>query len=349
MTVRPNCVAPLAFIACTFIAAGAYAQTVSRVYEYRIADGHTRIVADSLHMHALPQWSPTGSAFSVFDNDSAKPEIRIYAASGQLRRRTLLPQPQGNGGEWSPDERWVVYRGLLGAVTRQLIVVSTTSDSARLLAPLPPLGHWAMTWSQDSRSVLMMRRPEVAGDSSTTIERVDLDGNVQVLYRAQDLSGPINDSLLYEKRGRAYFVRNYAHAEKEYRLISVDSGYISSPAFSRDRNWVAFRLNPAGNNSAMTVLEIMRIDGSGRTQIKLPFNAAPNEDNPQFLPGSTELIVTEDGRFTDTPGMYLVSVTTGAVKKLATVSRASRQQPQVSVSPDGTRVLFWRTDEVGRN
>lgn len=341
VTQRTNWIAAMTVIVVVSIAD---AQTVSRVYEYRIADGSTRVVADNLHGAATPLWSPTGSSFSVFDNDPAKPEIRIYAASGALRKRVALPQMQGNGGAWSPDERWVVYRGPLGSADRKLIAVSTTSDSSRLLAPIEPLGHWSMVWSQDSRHVLMMRRPSDATIRTTTIERIDLEGKAETLSRSEDSSDPVNDSLLCEMRGRSFFIRPYADAVGEYRLITADHGYISGPAFSRDRNWVAFRRNPAAdNNSALTLLEVMRLDGSARTQVTLPFSSAAFEDNPQFLPGAKQLIVAEDGRQTDSPGVYLVTMAAGTVKRLATISWERRHKSQFSVSPDGTRVLFWRT------
>ena len=202
-----------------------------------------------------------------------------------------------------------------------------------------------MVWSKDSRHVLMMRRPPDATTTSTTIDRIDLAGNVESLYRSEDSSGPVNDSLLFERRGSSFFIRHYGDAAREYRLITADSGYISGPVFSRDEKWVAFRRNPAANdNSAMTLLEVMRIDGSERTQVKLPFNAAAFDNNPEFLPGAKEVIVTEDGRGTDSPGTYRVTIATGEVKRLATVSWETRRQPQVSVSPDGTRLLFWRSD-----
>lgn len=338
------CTAAISSIA---FAARADGQTISRVYEYSLSDGQSRVVVDGLSGPPTPLWSPTGTSFSVFNNDPARPEIHIYRSSGELRKRIRLPQAQGNGGEWSADERWILYRGPLGAADRRLVVVSTTSDSTMLLAPLEPLGHWPMVWSEGSQHILMLRRPPSASARSTTIESVDLEGNTRVLHRANDTSGPVNDSLFYEKRGNAFFVGHFANPAREYKLIPEEAGYLSSPAFSRDREWVAFRRNPAGdNNSALTVLEVMRLDGSGRTKITLPFPAAPGEDNPQFVPGAQALIVTEDGRGTASPGMYLVSIATGEVKRLASVSSEIRVQPQVSVSPDGTKVLFWRNDKL---
>jgi hypothetical protein len=210
----------------------------------------------------------------------------------------------------------------------------------------------AMNWVFDSNAVIVSETPEAAGPQRRIFfRRVDFDGNVTLLRelpvdeQAGSLAAPIDRSTAIVFR-----------APRDFRLIRLDGsaaeqsvspaqpGFVLPlPSISRDKEWVAFRINPSANNATrMNVVELVRTDGSARRTVQLPFFAL-EQDTLKILPGATDLIVVERPSPGANPGVYTVNVATGSVKRLFEFVPQGRS-PDVIASPDGRTLLTLGTE-----
>jgi hypothetical protein len=124
------------------------------------------------------------------------------------------------------------------------------------------------------------------------------------------------------------------------RLVSpAQNGYIyPGLTISADKQWVAFRINPSGNDAIrMNKIEVVRLDGTARKMFDLPFFAQIG-NALAILPGAEELIVSERASPGVNPGVYLVNAATRSVKKLHEYAAQGRF-PEFAVSPDGRTAL----------
>jgi hypothetical protein len=92
------------------------------------------------------------------------------------------------------------------------------------------------------------------------------------------------------------------------------------------------------------VIELVRLDGSRRYTIELPFFAL-NGNSLAILPGAKQLVVTERPPQNGNAAVYLVDAETSAVKKLFDYSAQGRP-PELVVSPDGQTLLAQVTESL---
>jgi hypothetical protein len=115
------------------------------------------------------------------------------------------------------------------------------------------------------------------------------------------------------------------------------------PSLSGDRQWIAFRLSPGqGDNTRLTVLELVRVDGSERRTIELPFGAEAGA-NVTIAPGAAAVVVVEQRRTDQASGVYLVDVAKKSTSKLFTYVPMGRF-PEIALSPDGRTLLYLLTE-----
>ena len=114
---------------------------------------------------------------------------------------------------------------------------------------------------------------------------------------------------------------------------------------SPDGQWLILRRNPSPGEAAQgTVLELVRVDGSARKSIALPFLAAGG-NNPRMLRGGSDLVVVEARRPDGESGVYLASASTQIVRKLFTYS-PQFAPPELAVSADGRQLLYLLWESV---
>jgi hypothetical protein len=100
----------------------------------------------------------------------------------------------------------------------------------------------------------------------------------------------------------------------------------------------------AGEGAQGTVLELVRVDGSGSKEISLPFVAAGG-NNPRMLRGGNDLVVVEARRPDGESGVYLVSASTQIVRKLFTYT-SQFAPPELAVSADGRQLVYLLWESV---
>ena len=88
----------------------------------------------------------------------------------------------------------------------------------------------------------------------------------------------------------------------------------------------------------------MRVDGSARKSIPLPFVAAGG-NNPRMLRGGNDLVVVEARRPDGESGVYLVSASTRIVRKLFTYT-SQFAPPELAVSADGRQLVYLLWESV---
>jgi Tol biopolymer transport system component len=333
--------------------------TVRRLHSYSIATGQSRILVDGLSRLVAPAVSPDGKRVSVVQQNSIHGHLIVANVDGSGIRRVPMAARFGVGSDWTADGRWVAYRVRLGSTAfggMRALEVATGRDVA--LSPTSPSFPSNVAWLADSRrGVIVDMGDSTIGPAPTRqfiVKEVSVTGP-PVVRRELTLPKdafvwPIGEDEMLVRRGvgQATVVTTIKPGGPERVLLPAAPGWVSVPSFSADGQWIAFRRNPAQpNNSRLTVLEVMRRDGSNRITIPLPFAAQPGFASPHFLPGDQQLILGEDASQPNGGGVYLVTLADKSFKKLITLPyEGARNFQQYAVTPDGKTIFYLTTDRV---
>jgi Tol biopolymer transport system component len=325
---------------------------IRRLRAVSVSDANSPILFESDSFITASAWSPDGKTFSVLRLDDDHCELRIMDTGGTLQKTIALPDKGYCVSlAWTADQKWLVYtryfqpdRQAITAVeiatgqTRQLRETSTSSD---------------LNWMPDSDVVIVSEISGTAGSPRlASFRRIDLDGKATLL-RELPFDEPPGSFAAPLDRSTAIVMNAVRH---DVRLLRLDGGAderVVSPtqngfiypglAISTDKQWVAFRINPSGNDATrMSKIELVRLDGSARKTFDLPFFAQTG-NAMAILSGAEELIVSERASPGVDPGVYLVNGTTGSVKKLYEYVAQGRF-PEFAVSPDGRTALGAMTE-----
>jgi Tol biopolymer transport system component len=299
--------------------------------------------------------SPDGKTVSLLRAVEDRCELRnMDAIDGALRKAIILPDRGcGDSLTWTADQRQLLYTQYFPPNRRPVItaVDATTGQTKQLRDAHPD----DMNWVFDSNTIIVSELSAAAGaQPRVSFSQIDLDGKATLLrdlpfdeFRGS-FAAPVD-------RSRAIVM---SAGSRELRLIRLDggpdqklalttqSGYVlPRPTISADRQWVAFRINPAGNDPArMNVVELVRLDGTERRVVELPFFL--QAQNTLFIvPGSQDLIAVERPSPGVDPGVYVVNVATRSVRKLFVYTPQGRL-PEFVASSDGRTVLALTTQTL---
>ena len=294
-----------------------------------------------------PVWTPDGQMVAVLQFTSDGAGLRLMKRDGTSPRVIRLPAGGYSSGAWTADQKWMIFTRFQPdgpqAITAVEIATGNTKE-LRLLAE-------GQEWVVDGQTVILSEiTAQPSGPRSATLWQVALDGNSSRLgelrVEANTTLIPIDRSrVLLRVAAREFRVADIASGA-ERLMLKMDQGFIAvRPSFSVDRQWAAFRVNPnAPNNTQMNVVELVRLDGSARRTVKLPFSAEAGANNPAILPGATAVVVLERGGPVALPGVFLVDSTTREATKLLEITVAGRPS-EITLSPDGRTLLYlvWET------
>jgi Tol biopolymer transport system component len=314
-----------------------------------LADGSTRPLIDSAFTYGDPQWSPDGRTLLVSYN---RARIVLANADGSGRPRVIWlrrPTTGQYGIEWSPDGRSIFYRESIDSGSIHVIDVQSGAD--RIVA-----GHSdqaaAPRWRNDSRGILytLMSRAQTPDSvRDIMIREAMIGGGDRTLQtiRVRCVHPPFcakfaSDSVLvtWTNTGRPdspipYSTTNFRAHGAPAPVFTRDAAGLPNPAFSPDGEWMAVRRR-ASDGSRQSV-EVMKVDGSARQSVSLPFGIAPGVYNPLLFNGGTEMIVV--GVTDSIHSIYRVNIPTAKVTKLATLP-AKTPVSDIRVSRDGKSVAY---------
>jgi dipeptidyl aminopeptidase/acylaminoacyl peptidase len=314
-----------------------------------------RTLFESADFQIEPLSSPRGGMISVIEAAEGKAHLRILNADGSLHR--LIPLADGfvNRTTWSPDQRWIAYAGFPSTPPQHISVAEVASGQTRKLHELRPnVANASLWWSPRSDALMLSETWTPPGSNrAVSFWRIDLQGHATQLGQvalgpAPGLGLAIDDSTALVSRAapRDFRIVRLSGDTAGRVILGPQAGFSAVPVLSHDRKWLAVRRNPDGNdNTRMNIVELLRLDGTGRTTIELPFFALPGQTNPIILPGGNELIVVENRRTDTDPGVYLVTVSPRNVQKLFTWS-ASGPPPEFSPSPDGRGLVYLKQETL---
>jgi Tol biopolymer transport system component len=322
--------------------------TLRRLRAVSLPDGASRTLFESTAFAAAPIWSRDGNTVSII-HGTGTCEFRMMKRDGTLVRTIPLPRGCGDSPAWTGDERAIVFAGSPPDGPRMITAIDVATNQTKALRERPAAD---MGWTLDAQVVVSAVTDGSGPQRRVSFWQTDLGGTSTVL-RDLPFEQPSWSVAAPVDRSTALLMRT---TPPELRLVSLDGsagdrtitpgrrGYVlPRPALSADRQWVALRINPSGNDATrMSVVEVIRTDGGARQSIDLPF-FAQDQDTLRILPGGKELVVVERPAGATEPGVYLVGVAAGSVKKLLTYIPRGRG-PELAVSPDGRTLLTLTTD-----
>jgi Tol biopolymer transport system component len=327
---------------------------VRRLELTSLAGAPPRVLFENPDRAAAPAWSPDGKTLAAVRCSGTSPcELRLLNADGSQRHAVTLPETFVTGLAWSPDQRWISYSGALGNQALRLVAVEAATDRVAPLSDMKQSIAGSVFWLPDSQHLLVTDQAGSGQSRKMSFRLVDVAGQ----------SSPLRDLTIGEQPGYAVAIdattalvtrasaRDLRLAslagEGPERVILADIEMVATPLLSADRQWLAVRRStgPSGS-TGLNAIELCRTDGSTRTTIDLPFMAAPGTWALAIRPGARELIVVEAWRPDSDPGVYLVTVSTKAVKKLFSYpSKPGRSgPPDIAVSAEG--VVAYMVSEV---
>ena len=323
-----------------------------RLHAYSIADGRSSILLDTLSGLAAPAWSPNGKQIAIGIGNGLRFGMAVMDARGASLRILPVEASIGAHTTWSPDGRWILYNNP-GRHTGLIAVEAATGAKVDLAASTTDISS---LWLADSRAVLVGLADSAPRPASPRISfyREDLNGGKQLLRdlpfsNARHFAVALNEHSLIISRSpdEPIVLEPIGGGGQPRQLLAAPKGFVAGPIVSEDRKWVAFRRNvESDDNSKLTVVDVVNVAAPDRPMtIKLPFNAASGY-GMAFLPGDKQLFIAENGRTTLTPSLYIATIATGELKKLATLRRNAARLSDFSISPDGSTLLFTNRDSV---
>jgi Tol biopolymer transport system component len=317
------------------------ARTVRRIRSASPVDGSPRLLFESGDQLTSPAWSPDGKTIAIVRCPGGAPcELQLLNGEGAPQRTVPLTEGFATGVAWSPDQRWISY---LGAPPARFAALDLATGRVAQLADMRQSPGGTASWLPDSQHVILAESRGNQAERHVLFQQIDLSGKSKLLL---DLSLTGAGTATAIDASTAVIARSPG---PEYRLVSLgdgaervilagSEGTSPLPVLSRDRQWLAVR-------RGASVLDVLRIDGSSRVTIELPFVIAGDQASVAILPDANELLVIEAPRADAEPGVYRVTAASKAVKRLFTYSgRATRAE--MSMSPDGRTMLFTTAEAL---
>ena len=277
-------------------------------------------------------------------------ELRIMNRDGGAQRAIRFGNGSWYGGAWTADQKWMVFlhSPLNGPLTIGALELSTGNTK-----DLRTLAGRNSEWVMDGQTVIVTDPGSPPSGTqtatrSTTLWQVDLDGKSSLLATLTlDTSTvviPVDKSRALLRVGtREFRVVDLASGSQRPLLKTDDNFTVVRPTLSADKQWLAFRLLAATPGNQQTKLvELIRLDGSARRTVELPF-IAETMANLAILPGANALVVIEHQRADVLPGVFLVDAATRAATRLLQPTVAGRP-PEIVLSPDGRTLLYLVSD-----
>lgn len=326
---------------------------VRRMRTMSLADGQSQVLADGVDALIDPTYSPDGKLMTAVAR-GAHAELRILNADGATQRSIPLPETFASLTTWSPDQRWIAYVGSSDTPPIHVSVVEVATGRAQPLYDLTGNQAVALRWLADSRRLVLTEtfgRPDTA--RRVTFRTLDVAGTTTLLKEFPLGPSPaaglaIDDTtvVLVENPQRGYRIvhLNGGGADREVAQAAGNTP-ASLASLSPDGQWVTLRHAPAADGTPAMTVDLDRLDGSAHKSIQLPFIASSGS-NPRVIPGSNDLFVVESRRPDGgDSGIYLVSSSTQAVRKLMSYS-PQFAPPELALSPDGRKLVYLMWESV---
>ncbi len=328
-----------------------------------LANGKTSTLSIPATDVYYPAWSPDGRQISFLHylpaGSATDSEILVMNADGSGLRQ--IPVRRRPGIQvWSPDSRWIAYRSGTGF---QSVISAVEVATGRDVALHPPgLTINFPVWRSDSRGVFVTlvldslnapadRRIQVRDALLTGENRLHLEvhsmcnclrvlNDTTYLINRQTIVGPWE--LIY---------RN--DPDKGRKILDPFVGTTSLPVLSSDKQWLVFKRETNANASGqiatdagLRTIDILRIDGSSRVIIDLPF-VITGASRPVLLNGATQLLFVGHSAGGDSSSVYRTELATKAMQRIFTMPkvRTTGTLPMFdqALSPDG-RFLVYMTE-----
>lgn len=142
--------------------------SVPRIWLLDVAANTIRpLFADSQRVGYGPRWSPDGNLLALYDANAGG--IVLY--DFRTNQERLIPTPQGEVGQFSPDGRWMFFPKIVqlpdGRYAAHFVLADVTTDPPTVRNLIPetdPSNDVEVAWRADSKGLFVIRRP---ADSTT--------------------------------------------------------------------------------------------------------------------------------------------------------------------------------------
>jgi Tol biopolymer transport system component len=328
------------------IASGA----VRRLRAVSLTGGSARVLFETGGAMSAAALSPDGKTVSVLRAVDGRCELRnMDAIDGTVRQAIALTDTGcGDSLTWTADQRQLLYTQYFPPDRRPVITaVDVGTGKTSTLRDAHPADT---SWVTDANTVIVFELSAVSGPQRRiAFSQVGLDGKAALL-RDLPFDEPPGSFAAPIDHSTAMVMTAGSH---EFRLVPLDGGadrrvalatqtgsVVPRPSISADRRWAAFRITPPGNDATrLSVIELVRLDGTERRVVDLPFVAQA----VFIVPGAQDLIVVERPSSGTDLGVHVVNVATRSVRKLL-VSAAQGRVPEFVASSDGRTVLALMTE-----
>jgi Tol biopolymer transport system component len=308
--------------------------------------GTPRNIWESSDFALEPSWSADGGSVSVLRFVAGRCELRVMKPDGSGQRAIPFSTPACANSAWTADQRSLVFVHYRSEGRPMLTTLDVASAQTKDLREIDVSADWVL----DRDVVILVELVGSGVSRRAAIRQIDLAGHETLL---KELPLEPGGSVVPIDRTAALVMRA---RPREFRLVSLESGggerVLLPPragfihprvSFSADHQWAAFRISPvAGDNTQLKVLELVRLDGSARHTIELPFSADAGT-NPVILPGASAVVLSERRRQDALSAVYVVDVGTQAATKLFSYVPTGRF-PEIAASPDGRALVFLVTE-----
>ena len=323
-----------------------------RLDAYSLADGRSRVIADTFPGFSAPAWSPDGKRIAVGVGNALRYGVVVMDANGGSAKLWRVDQSIGPPTQWSPDGRWILLHNP-GQHAGLFAVEAATGKQVDLIESMTNISS---LWSSDSRHVIVGAAASSPRQSSKnfTFYEHDLQGGRTLLREiafdaARHNAIAFDDHTLIVYRGPdgPVTLEPLSGTGPTREVLAAPKAFVSSGIVSPGKKWIAFRRNAdTDDNTKLRFIDVVNLDAPGHpTTIKLPFDAAGGY-GMVWVPGDKQLVVAENLRTTQTPSIYLVTISTGEVRKLFTVKRQGSRLPDIAISPDGHTILYTTRESV---
>ena len=289
---------------------------------------------------------PVGTYRLAYEHDG---DIYVADANGRNRVRIANGAPVGTpdlcgsyGGEgslWSPDGRYLAFRGECPNT------VSIADPTGRIVASFPVGMGWLISWSPDSTRVAVWAHGGFYNKRDRTIGIYGLDGVRQTLLTLpHGLMAPGDFDPVWSRDGQSLLVPVGV-------VVPIDGGAPRKLPRSDPRSHWDYTYSPDGTRVAYvsyvsnpSSLVVAAADGSS------PRVLVHDASSPVWSPSGDRIAfnVWKMGETyaLPTPEIRLVDVVSGTVTSV--VTKGSGHDVNVlGFSPDGDRILFSKTDAAG--
>ena len=324
--------------------------TVRRLRAVSLAGGSSRVLFETGGVMSGAAVSPDGKTASVLRAVDGRCELRnMDAVDGTVRQAITLPYPGcGDSLTWTADQRQLLYTQYFPPDRRPVITaIDVGTGQTRPLRDAHPADT---NWVIDANAVIVSELSAASGPQRRmSFSRVELDGKATLLRELPfdeppaSFAVPVDHSTAIVMSAGSHEFRLVpldGGADRRVTLATQDGAVLGRPSISADRRWAAFRIAPSGNDATrMSLVELVRLDGTERRVIDLPFVAQA----VFIMPGAQDLIVMERLSPGTDLGVHVVNVATRSVKKLF-VYAAQGRVPEFVASSDGRTVLALMTE-----